>query len=480
MLFNTLTFFIFFSIVICLYYLLPHRLQNLMLLVASYFFYAWADWRFIFLILFSTVINYVCGIGIYRVAGQQKKKLLLSLCVVANLSFLGFFKYFNFFIENVVSLLSVLGLHANITVMHIILPVGISFYTFQTMSYTIDLYRGETAPTYNFIDFALFVSYFPHLVAGPIMRAKTLLPQIHNIRKIDKNQILDGVQLIFWGLFKKVFVADNLAIIVNRIYGNPEATGMEYIIATWAFAFQIYGDFSGYSDIARGTSKCIGIELVHNFKQPYFAINPSDFWRRWHISLSSWLKDYLYIPLGGNKKGTWKTFSNLSLTMLLGGLWHGAAWNFVIWGAYHGFLLCIYRIFGNSRTQSVQTSNMWTYMLKAFIMFQLTSLSWIFFRAHSLNQIILIFQSILNSSWLTPEYVQMLSKVMFFSSLPIFVMFFQTIKEIRPSFFLNSALVKYFQYLDLPILVKSMAYGILTYLLACYGAETQTFIYFQF
>ena len=365
--------------------------------------------------------------------------------------------------------------------MHIILPIGISFYTFQTMSYTIDLYKGETTPTYNFIDFALFVSYFPHLVAGPIMRAKSLLPQISKVRKIDKNQILDGIQLIFWGLFKKVFVADNLAVLVNQVYGNPEATGTEYVIATWAFAVQIYGDFSGYSDIARGTSKFMGIELVHNFKEPYFAINPSDFWQRWHISLSSWLRDYLYIPLGGNKKGTIKTLRNLFLTMFLGGLWHGAAWNFVIWGMYHGMLLVLYRIFKTPKIPNHSLPpNIASYMMKAFVMFQLTSLGWIFFRARSLDQILLIFNRITYSLQITPEAIEMLSKVVFFSFLPVLAMAYHILKELRHSWFIESKTIKIFQQLSQPLFIKSFTYGILTYLMCLYGANAQTFIYFQF
>ena len=364
---------------------------------------------------------------------------------------------------------------------HIILPVGISFYTFQTMTYSIDIYRGEIEPTHNFFDFALFVSFFPQLVAGPIERAKHLIPQIRNKRHFDIDQMFRGFHLIFWGLFKKVFVADNLGTIVNQIYGDPMAAGADYVIATWAFAFQIYGDFSGYSDIARGIAKCLGVELMQNFRQPYFAINPSDLWRRWHISLSSWLRDYLYIPLGGNKKETWKTYRNLFLTMVLCGLWHGAAWNFVFWGAYHGLLLIGYRIIRTGRQlNSSSNANFWAYMLKAFIMFQLTSLGWILFRAQSLDHARIILSRIANLSWNMTQSIPLLSKLLFFSALPILVMAFKTMKELRPSWFSEKGQLRHFHFSHLPLPAKNIVYGILTYLLCLYGAKAQTFIYFQF
>ena len=478
--FNSFEFIIFFLVIVSVYHLLTHRWQNRALLAASYVFYGWADWRFLFLILFSTFANYICGIGIYRATNYKKKKLILSLCVIVNLGFLGFFKYWNFFLESFLSIFGSLGFHPDVSLIHVILPIGISFYTFQVMSYSIDVYRNEIGPTYNFVDFALFVCYFPHLVAGPIMRGKTLLPQIENPRRVTKEQVVEGIWLIFWGFFKKIFVADNLAVIVNQVYGNPKSTGMEYIIATWAFAFQIYGDFSGYSDIARGTSKCLGIELVYNFRQPYFAVNPSDFWRRWHISLSSWLRDYLYIPLGGNKKGTRKTYRNLSLTMLLGGLWHGAAWNFVIWGAYHGLLLCIYKMVGDSKEAAVRVSSIWKYMLMAFIMFQLTSIGWIFFRAENLDQIGLIFKSFLNSPWLTLDSRGMMSDLAFYCFIPVFVMGYQVMKERKLVWFEKPALSKYFglSYFGMP--ARGIFIGILAYLLCLHGAKAQTFIYFQF
>jgi len=451
-----------------------------MLLVASYFFYGWWDWRFLFLIFISTLTDFVCGIKIHESDGIRKKKFVI-ISVVINLGILGFFKYWNFFSDSLGSLLSQLGLHPGFPTLHIILPVGISFYTFQTMTYSIDIYRGKLSPTYSFMDFALFVSFFPQLVAGPIERAGNLLPQIEGKRNFDQGRFLRGIELFFWGLFKKVFVADNLGIMVDRIYGNPESTGMEYVIATWAFAFQIYGDFSGYTDMARGTAKCLGIELMHNFKQPYFAVNPSDLWRRWHISLSSWLRDYLYIPLGGNRKGKIRTYINLMITMLLGGLWHGAAWNFVIWGGYHGFLLWVHRLAtGNTKMGVPTNTSLGLYMLKAFIMFQFTCLGWIFFRSQNLDQIGMILKEAFSLSSLDGGCGDMFAKLMFFCFLPLFIMVIKTLKEVRPDYFSKPPLFIFSSWSTQPLYVKSISYGVLTYLLCLYGAKTQSFIYFQF
>jgi len=481
MFFNSIEYFIFFGSVIFLYYLLPHRAQNRMLLIASYIFYGWWDWRFLSLIIISTVTDYICGIQINKHETVQRKKYFLIVSVVVNLTLLGFFKYWNFFTDSFADIISCMGMQVNISTLNIILPVGISFYTFQTLTYSVDIYRGKIKPSQNFLDFALFVSFFPQLVAGPIERAQNLLPQIYKKRRFKKDQMLRGIHLIFWGLFKKVYVADNLGIIVDQVYGNPASTGVEYVIATWAFAFQIYGDFSGYSDIARGTSKCLGIELMHNFKQPYFAVSPSDLWRRWHISLSSWLRDYLYISLGGNRKGKWKTHRNLMITMLLGGLWHGAAWNFVIWGGFHGLLLSIQRLFQSIKGQKTElNSSLHVYFLKSFFMFHLTCIGWIFFRANSLEHIKTILFSMLNLPWNIQPHTPMLYKVMFFSALPIIVMMFKTVKEVRPLWVVENSVFRYFQLSEMPLPARSVLYSVLTYLLCFYGAKAQSFIYFQF
>lgn len=352
MLFNSFTFFVFFILTWSLYSIFykNYKIQNKILLIASYIFYGWWDFRFLFLIFLSTVIDFYLGKKIYNTALIKEKTLYRNLSIFSNLLILGFFKYFNFFLTESVGLLNMFGFEPNFITLNIVLPVGISFYTFQTMSYTWDVYKNDLKPITNFFDFALFVSFFPQLVAGPIERAKNLIPQIIKPRKITYNQIYEGCYLISWGLFKKIAIADKLAIHVNMVFNNWQFQTMSWvdvIMATWMFAWQIYCDFSGYSDIARGLSKLLGFELMINFNIPFAATSPSDFWRRWHISLSTWLRDYLYIPLGGSKKGKILTYRNLFLTMFLGGLWHGANLTFVIWGIYQGVLLIIHKIYSD-------------------------------------------------------------------------------------------------------------------------------------
>ena len=391
-LFNSWVFVGFFAAVYATYLLLKkhYKAQNVLLLVASYVFYGYWDWRFLSLIALSTVIDYVIGLRLPKANGPARKRLVVA-SVTANLTILGFFKYFNFFVGGAEHLLSLAGFAPSFVTLNIVLPVGISFYTFQTMSYTIDIYRGRMEPTKSFLDFALFVSFFPQLVAGPIERAASLLPQISQKRTITTEGIHSGVFLILWGYYKKIVIADNLGIIADRVFNNYQHyQGLEFIAATLAFAVQIYCDFSGYSDIARGLSKLMGIDLMVNFKLPYFALNPSDFWLRWHVSLSSWLRDYLYIPLGGNRGGSFNTYRNLFLTMLLGGLWHGAAWNFVIWGAYHGGILILYRLLDRNPEHEDPWSGEFSkvrVILKMGIMFILTLVGWVIFRAGSVHQI---------------------------------------------------------------------------------------------
>ncbi|MEW6301892.1 MAG: MBOAT family O-acyltransferase [Verrucomicrobiota bacterium] len=359
MLFNSYIFWLFFGVVLLLYRRLPHRGQNVMLLVASYIFYGAWDWRFLSLILISTLVDYVAAIQIGKRKDARARKVLLGISCCANLGILGFFKYFNFFAQELTHLLSAIGLEFMAPTLDIVLPVGISFYTFQTMSYTIDVYRGRTQPLRDPLDFALYVAFFPQLVAGPIERSTDLVPQIVNPRTVRASDFSEGLWLILWGLFKKVVIADNMAIIVNGLFAeNPRAlSGPECWIAVYAFALQIYGDFSGYSAIARGVARWMGFHLSPNFLFPYFSATPSEFWTRWHISLSSWLRDYLYIPLGGNRGGMLITCRNLLLTMVLGGLWHGAAWGFVVWGLVHGLLLVGYRLTAR-RSIVAQVSNL--------------------------------------------------------------------------------------------------------------------------
>lgn len=385
--FNSLSFLLFFVIVYTLYLFFNHKWQNRLLLAASYFFYGSWNWKFLSLIILSTVVDYFVGLKLGRTQDHKKRKQLLFLSMCVNLGILAVFKYFNFFSDSLMTILSEIGISTNWTTLNIILPVGISFYTFQTMSYTIDIYKKELEATENFFDFALFVSFFPQLVAGPIERAKCLLPNVLNKRIITYDLISRGLFLILIGLFKKIVIADGVAPSVNAVFNSTGNVGaLDIILATYLFALQIYCDFSGYSDIARGVSKMMGFELMTNFKMPYFSKSPSEFWNRWHISLSSWLRDYLYIPLGGNKKGTVNTYKNLMITMLLGGLWHGAAWNFVLWGLYQGIILILYRLIRLDKIYKKIPDKILN-TVKIVFFFQVTCYGWLLFRANSFLQI---------------------------------------------------------------------------------------------
>lgn len=393
--FISLDYLIFFSIVFLLYHVLSHRLQNLMLLAASYVFYGLWSWRFLGLIFAASVVAFFCAltVGPTAIPRQSQRPRLWSLWlnILFSLALLCFFKYFNFFGElfNVFCLF--FGGDFSFPAWNIILPVGISFFTFRTISYTVDVYRGNLRPTRNFLDFLLYVSFFPQVLAGPIERGNQLLPQISAPRKTSWRDVGSGVQLAFWGFFQKMVIADNMAVIVNKLMATQELNqnGAAVAVATYAFAFQIYGDFAGYTNIARGCARMIGFESTKNFYLPYLAANPQEFWRRWHISLSSWLKDYLYIPLGGNKNGWWKTQFNLAITFLLGGLWHGASWNFVIWGAYHALLLFVFHAidrFGKPVVRSVaESSLMMRDLFKIIGFFQLTCIGWLIFRVRDMG-----------------------------------------------------------------------------------------------
>jgi D-alanyl-lipoteichoic acid acyltransferase DltB (MBOAT superfamily) len=383
-LFNSYAFWIFLAVVWAAYRVLPHRGQNLLLLAASYYFYGSWDWRFLPLILTVTVVGYGTALGIEASASAKRRRLLMAASASVSLGLLGFFKYWGFFTTSAAELLGALGFHADLRVLNIILPVGISFYTFQTMSYTIDVYRGSIKATRCFTDFALYVAYFPQLVAGPIERSTSLIPQITSPRTVRRGDFSEGLHLILLGLFLKVVVGDNLGFIANGVFAAEpgKLTGTEALVGIYGFAFQIYGDFAGYSSIARGVSKWLGIDLMTNFRMPYLARNPTEFWQRWHISLSSWLRDYLYIPLGGNRGSTGRTYCNLMLTMLLGGLWHGAAWTFLAWGGLHGLILCSYRVFG----ERLKLPGRWGHILATLGFFQLICLGWLFFRADSMAQ----------------------------------------------------------------------------------------------
>ena len=397
MVFNSLQFAAFFLVVYGLYRVLRHRAQNTMLLAASYVFYGAWDWRFLGLLIGSTVIDFYVGLYIGRHTDRRKRRLALLLSLAYNLGVLGFFKYFNFFADGLGRLFGAVGWHLDPVTIHVVLPMGISFYTFMTISYVIDVYRKEIEPVESLGNFALFVAYFPHLVAGPILRASKLIPQIASPRIITKEQSVEGLWLIAWGLFQKMFVADNLAAIVETAFGRSASpSGAEVLVATYAFAFQIYGDFAGYSNMARGISKLLGIELNINFLFPYFVISPQEFWRHWHISLSTWLRDYLYVPLGGNRGSTLQTTRNLMITMILGGLWHGAAWTFVLWGLYQGAALVIGRgviSWGSRRGIVIPDGWNWKRVLLALVMFHITCYGWLIFRAQSAHQILSLTRS---------------------------------------------------------------------------------------
>ncbi len=391
MLFNSLPFAYFFLLLVPLYWVLPRKPQTVLLLGAGYYFYSCWNPKFLALLVASTVMDYFCGLAVARIDDSKKRKAFVFLSMALNLGMLGYFKYVNFFAESLQVALTQMGMHVSIAHLNVVLPIGISFYTFQSMSYVIDVYRRDIPPTKNFIEFAAFVSFFPHLVAGPIMRPTTLLPQIQNKRTFNVGQFYEGCYLIFWGLTKKVVIADNLSPIVNELFGRwVTIDGGLAMLAIYAFAIQIYCDFSGYTDAARGIAKCLGFELALNFNLPYFATSPKEFWGRWHISLSTWLRDYLYIPLGGNRGGNWFVYRNLMLTMIIGGLWHGAAWTFVLWGTYQGVLLVGHRLLEPYLAKIDPVNPMdrafWR-VTRIVVTFHLVCFGWLIFASKSLQQV---------------------------------------------------------------------------------------------
>jgi len=410
MLFNSIDFAFFLPIVFILYWFITKenlKLQNILLLVSSYFFYACWDWRFMFLLIFSTFLDYFTGIKIYEATNKKIKMIWLWLSIGINLGFLGVFKYYNFFAASFADGLSLLGFKANFGSLYVILPVGISFYTFHGLSYVLDLYKNRIKPERNFVDYSVFVSFFPLLVAGPIERATHLLPQILIKRKFDYTKAIDGLRQILWGLFKKIVIADNCAEYANTIFNNSsEYSGSTLVLGALFFTFQIYCDFSGYSDIALGTARLFGIDLLRNFAFPYFSRDIAEFWRRWHISLSSWFKDYLYIPLGGSKGGMWLKIRNTFIIFLVSGFWHGANWTFIIWGALNAIYFLPLLLTNNNRTnlETVAKGKRFP-TLKEFslmlITFSLTVFAWIFFRANSVGHAISYISEILSPSIFT-------------------------------------------------------------------------------
>ena len=386
MIFNSTTFAVFLVVFLIAYWrVVPVNHRNAALFIGSYVFYGWWDWRFLSLLALSTVVDFTVGQLIYATNDTRRRLRLLRLSLAINLGVLGIFKYSNFFVDSAISTAESIGVALDVPTVNVLLPVGISFYTFQTMSYTLDIYRRRLEPCQSFFTFATFVAYFPQLVAGPIERAQRLLPILENqtSREFPTGQRLNqACSLILVGLVKKVVLADGVARVVNDVYASPEAHSTAAIwIAVIGFSIQIYGDFAGYTDIARGVSALLGIDLIVNFREPYLSRNITEFWRRWHISLSDWLRDYLYISLGGNRHGQWRTLRNLMLTMLLGGLWHGASWNFVIWGGLHGLFLIVHKLTRRGNVKGTEPTVKDTPAM--LFTFWLVSTTWIFFRAET-------------------------------------------------------------------------------------------------
>mgnify|MGYP006079307453 CR=1 FL=1 len=477
MLFNSIDFAIFLPIVFVLYWLVANKnlkFQNLLLLLSSYFFYTWWDWRFLSLIVFSSTIDYIIGLRLSNTTNESKRKFLLLTSIFINIGFLGFFKYFNFFSESFAQAFTLLGQPFEASRLNIILPVGISFYTFQTLSYSIDVYKRKMAPTKDIIAFFSFVSFFPQLVAGPIERATNLLPQFYKKRNFDYLKAVDGLKQILWGLFKKVVIADNCAIIVNDIFANYASySGSTLILGAIFFAFQIYGDFSGYSDIAIGTSRLFGFNLMQNFAFPYFSRDIAEFWRRWHISLSTWFRDYLYIPLGGSRVSSSKKIRNIFIIFIVSGFWHGANWTFIIWGALNAFYFLPLLLLKTNRTNLSIVAQGKIFptireVVNILMTFFLTVFAWIFFRAESVNHAINYISKIFsNSLFSIPE--------IFPKTIILLIMFvFLEWVGREGEYGLKKLFLSYKRR------TRWMAYLILCVLILYYSGREQPFLYFQF
>jgi len=482
MLFNSLDFAIFLPIVFLLYWFVFDKkivLQNILIVIASCFFYGWWDWRFLSLILFSIVVNYFIGLGLLKQEEKIKRKILLWISISINVGFLGFFKYFNFFLDNFITAFSFFGTEIKANSLNIVLPVGISFYTFQALSYVIDVYKRKLEPTKNFIAFFAFVSFFPQLVAGPIERATNLLPQFYSKRSFDYSRAVDGMRQILWGLFKKIVIADNCAKFANLIFNNSsDYNGSTLFLGAIFFAFQIYGDFSGYSDIAIGTARLFGLNLKQNFAFPYFSRDIAEFWRRWHISLSTWFRDYLYIPLGGSRVVTWKKVRNIFIIFVVSGFWHGANWTFIVWGALNAvFFLPLILVHRNRIHLDTVANNRFLPSFKEaaniLITFTLTLVAWIFFRAENINHAFHYLSELFSHSLFSiPNFEGKLEALKIF----VFVLVFVCIEWLGRTQQYAIANVK-----NLPNkLVRYTFYYSLILMILFFNGRGQEFIYFQF
>lgn len=469
MLFDSPVFILFLVLVVLVYWRLRFAAQNRFLLAASYLFYGWWDWRFLFLMITSTLIDYWIAIRIDEAQSAARRRTLLTVSLVLNFSILGLFKYFNFFMDSFAQMANWMGSSIPVTVLRIVLPPGISFYTFQEVAYIVDVYKRRLPPARSFTQYSLFISLFPHLIAGPIQRPEHLLPQTQRPRQLDWDHVFDGLMLIVEGLFRKCVIADNCAIIANAAFdgkfGGPSTLGT--LLGMYAFAWQIYGDFSGYSSIARGSAQLMGFHFMVNFRQPYLAQSLQDFWRRWHISLSTWLRDYLYIPLGGNRHGTWNTYRNLMLTMLLGGLWHGANWTYVLWGGIHGGGLAAERLIIGDPGHWV-TPNWFGAWVRRIIIFHVVCLSWVFFRAPSIQSAFTMLRGLGSWTW-HPAFPAAVAFLALFS-IPLFLIDLR-LEHTEDEYLMQSGTV-----------LNRVATGTAGFLLlALYGAnQANAFIYFQF
>jgi alginate O-acetyltransferase complex protein AlgI len=484
MLFNSVNFALFLPIVFSLYWFATKRnlrLQNLLLLFSSYFFYACWDWRFMFLLIFSTILDFFTGIKVYESSSKREKIFWLYLSIGINLGFLGFFKYYNFFAESFAEGLILLGFKVNFGYLNLVLPVGISFYTFHGLSYVLDLYNEKIKPERNFIDYSVFVSFFPLLVAGPIERATHLLPQIKENRSFDYSKAVDGLRQILWGLFKKIVIADGCAEFSNTIFNNySDYSGSTLLMGALFFTFQIYCDFSGYSDIALGTARLFGIELLRNFAYPYFSRDIAEFWRRWHISLSTWFKDYLYIPMGGSKIGMIKQIRNTFIIFIVSGFWHGANWTFIVWGALNAIYL-IPSIVSNSNRRNLEIvakGKFFPSVKDVFAIcytFSLTVLAWIFFRSETVGQAInYIFRMLNKSIFSIPEFSNIGKSIVTVILIIVFMIIEWMGREQKYAIF------KFGSNWKRPYRIAFYYLLLLIIFYSSLNVNTQTFIYFQF
>ncbi|HPF97408.1 MAG: MBOAT family O-acyltransferase [Flavobacteriaceae bacterium] len=483
MLFNSIEFSLFLPIVFALYWSLNSKnlkAQNLLLLIASYIFYGWWDWRFLFLLTISSMVDFYIGKTLAATSGQKKRKYLLFLSLLVNLGILSFFKYYNFFIDSFAQAFTLFGSKFNPQRLDIILPVGISFYTFQTLSYTIDVYKKRMEPTKDMLSFFCYVGFFPQLVAGPIERASNLLPQFFNKRSFNRGKATDGLRQILWGLFKKVVVADNCARYVNVIFADyHEFSGSTLALGLILFSFQIYGDFSGYSDIAIGTARLFGFNFKQNFAFPYFSRNIAEFWRRWHISLTTWFRDYLYIPLGGSRVSKLVALRNIFIVFLISGLWHGAKWTFILWGCVHALLYVPLFMFNLNRkyTDGIDYGKLlprFSTVLMIASTYIMTTLAWVFFRSDSIKIAFHYLKGIFTfSSWDFPVMILTEEQLV----IALFFSFFMLCMEWLGRFQKHALESLGLQW---PAIFRLGFYYILVMVIFLFGAKEQPFIYFQF